>query len=168
MRWCSCNFIGFTVCRCCLLSSSGFIHTLKTFVCLSLCEFSQCRMLDFGCCSARGKYSVKYEVSASAVISTSHISKNSVIFFSPCLAPSLESPACTPSLSLHFPSQSLSQWHPFTHPFVSHSQWVSCQRHTFQSHSCFSLCVGERAVCVWLCISFLSYVLWATTTVFDL
>lgn len=114
-----------------------------------------------------------WRVSNCSHIQTPHIPKKVRIHFSPWLAPSLDPPACTPSLSLLLPSQSQTQWHPFTHPFMSHGQWVSGQRHTFQSDSCFSVSSGlDRGVCVCsasackYCV--FSCVFWVATAVLEI
>ena len=103
---------------------------------------------------------------------TPHIAKKVRFFFSlsPWLASSLEPPVCTASLSLLLPSQSQTQWHPFTHPFMSHGQWLWAQGHTFQSESCFSVLSGlDRGVCSaseYVCLFFLC-VLWVAAAVFE-
>lgn len=115
-----------------------------------------------------------WRVSNCSYIQTPHISKrNLIVLLPPWLAPSLEPPACTPSLSLLLHSQSQAQWHPFTHPFMSHDQWVSGQRHTFQSDSCFSVSSGlDRGVCVsasvCVCYCFYSRVLWLAAEVLEI
>lgn len=111
--------------------------------------FSQCRMVDFGPSSSLCNHGQWYDVSAATLMYKHPIFPQKFwLYFSPWLAPSLEPPACPPSLSLLLPDQSQTLWHPFTLPFMSHGQWVWGQRHTFQSDSGFSVSSGlDRGVC---------------------
>lgn len=159
MRWCSCNFTGFIVCRCCLLSSFGFIQTLWTFVCMSPCEFSQCGMLDFGPCSG--------------VSNCSHI--HITYFQKQCnfLLPLFGPQSGVPSLHtkpLPAPSQPITESVTPIHPPLPITQPMSVrpEAHLSVTLLFLSLCGLDSCVCLASAYSFLSHVLWAATTVFDL
>lgn len=132
MRWCPLNIfwihldspVFFVPAEIVFLTQS-FVSPLSAgepgvSVCVRVCVFSQCMMVDFGPSSPLGDHSWWYDASATAVMSKHSIfPKNVWFYFSPWLAPSLESPASTKSLSLLLASQSQTLWHPFTHPFIS-------------------------------------------------
>lgn len=153
MRWCSCNLTHF-IADAALLTFLGSTYLLANVFCPSRNEnllFVSHIILSAGepdVCVFTVQGGWLWPQSPPWVTMASDMTcqqlqsifrKKSDFTSPPRLAPSLEPPACTPSLSLLLLSQSQPQWHPFTHPFMSHSQWVSGQRHTFQSDLFFCL-----------------------------
>lgn len=75
-------------------------------------------------------------------------------------------PVCSPQTARQAspcsPLANQTEWHPLTLPFMSCGQWVSAQRHTFHSESCFSVSSGlDRHVClVSVCVNIFGCISW--------